>query len=332
MEPFRPIFRNPHLQTILGNYWPRPKMTSEQRLVTTEPGIEVLIESQYPVRAAKGAVLLVHGLEGSSQAGYMRSLSAAAVHAGYAAHRLNMRPKLYHAGLTADLLAVMRELDAAPYFLAGFSLGGNIVLKLAGELGASAAGSIAALCAVSTPLDLAACVECIGRPSNRIYEQGFVRRMRQRMRSLGLRDGAGLRTIFDIDNRITAPAFQFGDAPNYYRTQSAIHYLADIRIPALLIHAKDDPFIPYEIYQREAVRANPNVEVLVCEHGGHLGFLGRRPHRLWLDAAIMEWFDRQFAGDPSPRPRAVEKLISLRRNRRGQKILQRPEFDGTVLH
>ena len=309
MQPFAPLFRNPHIQTIAGHYWPRPKFARaipvERRLFTTEPDVQVLVESQRPAGPAAGEVVLVHGLEGSSQAGYMRGLSAAAVRAGYAAHRLNLRTcggtehlcqTLYHGGLTTDLLGVLRQMrgpDRGPFFLVGFSLGGNIVLKLAGELGEAAVGWIAGVCAASTPLDLAASVDYIARPVNRVYEQRFVRRMRERMcatRRFSPRDFADIRSIFDVDDRITAPAFGFGDAANYYRTQSSIAYLEAIRVPTLLIQAKDDTFIPFEIFERQAVRANPRITLIACEHGGHLGFLGRRPHRFWLDEAIIDWF------------------------------------------
>jgi predicted alpha/beta-fold hydrolase len=247
---------------------------------------------------------MVHGLEGSGEAGYMRSLSAAALGAGFAAHRFHMRTcggterlcrTLYHAGLTSDLLAVLRQLRSegrAPAFLVGFSLGGNVVLKLAGEMGESARPLVRGVCAVSTPLDLAACARRIAQPANRLYERRFVRRMTARLCATGRyqkRNFRGLRSVMDIDDRITAPSFGFGDAANYYRTQSAIRYLDGIRVPVLLIQAKDDTIVPFDIFAAGAVRANPWIEVMATEHGGHLGFIGRRPHRFWADDAIMEW-------------------------------------------
>jgi predicted alpha/beta-fold hydrolase len=278
----------------------------ERRLVETEPGVQVLVESQRPRGEAAGEIVMVHGLEGSGSAGYIRSLSAAALESGYAAHRFHMRTcggtehlcrTLYHAGLTSDLLGVVRQLGR-PAFLVGFSLGGNVVLKLAGELGDRGPEMIAGVCAVSTPLDLAACARRIAEPDNRVYEARFVRRMRARLCATGrysAGDFAGLRSVMDLDDRITAPSFGFGTAANYYRTQSAIGFLDAIRVPALLIQAKDDTFIPFEIFESPALRSNPRVELLVTEHGGHLGFLGRRPHRLWADHAIMNWIQSQIA-------------------------------------
>lgn len=302
MPPFVPLFRNPHLQTIAAHYWKRSEAAApvERRLVETEPGVRVLLESQRPAGNAIGEIVLVHGLEGSGSAGYIRSLSAAALAAGFAAHRFHMRTcggtehlcdTLYHAGLTSDLLAVLRQLGARA-FVVGFSLGGNVVLKLAGELGETATEIVDGVCAVSTPLDLAACARRIAQPDNRIYEARFVRRMRARLCATGRYsrgDFAGLRTVMAIDDRITAPSFGFGNAANYYRTQSAIGYLDAIRVPTLLLQAKDDTFIPFETYTAAALSRNPMLDLVATEHGGHLGFLARGPRRFWADHAIMEW-------------------------------------------
>src|SRR5271157_721357 len=151
MIAFHPLIRNPHLQTIASHFWKRPRglQPIERRFIETEPGVSVLVESQRP-EAAAGEIVMVHGLEGSGEAGYIESLAAAALRSGYAAHRFHMRtcggtqhlsPTLYHAGLTGDLAAVLRifrQEGRAPAFLVGFSLGGNVAMKLAGELGESA--------------------------------------------------------------------------------------------------------------------------------------------------------------------------------------------------
>jgi len=318
MIPFDPLVRNPHLQTVLAHYWKRPDAAKEfpvqRRLFQTEPSVHVLVLSQRPRDEARGEVVMVHGLEGSGEAGYMRSLSVAALRAGFAAHRFHMRTcggteklcrTLYHAGLTSDLREVLCQMRAegrAPAFLVGFSLGGNVVLKLAGELGEAARDLAQGACAVSTPLDLAACAHRIGEPDNRVYEARFVRRMRARLCATGLyrrEQFNGLRTIVELDDRFTAPSFGLGNAANYYRTQSAVGYLESIRIPALLIQARDDSFIPFSIYESPAMRAKPNIQLVVTEYGGHLGFLGRRPHRFWLDDAIMGWVGTAIANSVS---------------------------------
>jgi predicted alpha/beta-fold hydrolase len=306
---FEPLVRNPHLQTILAHFWKRPAASEfpvERRLYCTESGVQVLLCSQRPAGTARGELVMVHGLEGSGEAGYIRSLAAAALRAGFAAHRFHMRTcggtenlcqTLYHAGLTSDLLAVLQTLRTEgrqPVILAGFSLGGNVVLKLAGELGERAREYVEAVCGVSTPLDLGMCARRIAEPDNRLYQARFVRRMRARLCATGRyseRELAGLHTVIELDDRFTAPSFGFGGADNYYRTQSAIGYLDGLRVPALLIQAQDDTFVPFSIYNSAAVRSNPWIRLETPEYGGHLGFLGRAPNRFWLDRVIMKWVE-----------------------------------------
>ena len=125
--------------------------------------------------------------------------------------------------------------------------------------------------------------------------------MRERLCATGRYDErqfAGLDSVMAIDDRFTAPSFGFGDAANYYRTQSALRYLEAIRVPALLIQAEDDTFIPFPVYRSEALRSNPWIELLATRYGGHLGFIGRKPHRFWADRAIMEWVVGQNAKSP----------------------------------
>jgi hypothetical protein len=308
MSPFQPLFRNPHLQTILSHYWPRPdgaaEFPIERRFYRTEPGVQVLVESQTPKGKPVGEIVMVHGLEGSGRAVYIESLALTALHAGFAVHRFNMRTcggtehlceTLYHAGLTSDLLTVIRELQSrggAPIYLAGFSLGGNVVVKLAGELGERGPDLLAGVCGVSAPLDLAASSRRIAGRDNRLYEWRFVRRMRQRLCATGRYDARvldGLATVFGIDDRITAPSFGFGDAANYYETQSAMRYLHTLRVPLLLIYSQDDTLVPASTFDAAEIREHPRIELMPTEHGGHLGFLGLQPRRFWLDGAIMEW-------------------------------------------
>lgn len=314
MAPYKPLFHNPHLQTILANYWKRPvsedRFPIERRLYRTEPDVQVCVWTQRPAQP-RGDLVMVHGLEGSGDSGYIRSLSAAALASGFTANRFHMRTcggtqalckTLYHAGLTSDLLSVLRQLreeGRPPVFLVGFSLGGNVVLKLAGELGPAAKELLRGVCAVSTPIDLAACARRIAQRDNVLYERRFVQRMRARLCATGryeLKDFQHLRSVQAIDDRITAPSFGFGDAANYYQTQSAIHFLHGIRVPALLLQSEDDTFVPFEVFRDPAVRSNPCIQVVATRYGGHLGFLERGPHRFWVDRAIMNWIEGFFTG------------------------------------
>ena len=303
-----PLFKNPHLQTIAAHFWPRPsgarRHPIEKKLYRTEPDVQVLVETERPAGAPRGEIVLVHGLEGSANGGYMGSVAACAVTAGYTVHRLNLRScggterlarTAYHGGLTSDLLAVVRALAAegrAPVWLVGFSLGGNLVAKLAGELGEDARPLLAGVVAASAAIDLEACAMRIGQPDDRLYEYRFLRLMRARARAVWRSTPADLRgihSVFEMDDRITAPNFGFSGAEHYYRTQSASRFLERIRVPTLFIAAQDDPFIPFRIYDHPAFRQNPCLQLLGTEHGGHLGFLAKGRPRLWLDHAIMEW-------------------------------------------
>jgi len=312
LRAFVPLFKNPHLLTIAANYWPRPfdprRFPVEVKLYDTEPGVRVLVHSQRPAGPPVAEVIVVHGLEGSSQAGYAQSLAHEMLQAGWAAHRFNMRScggtehlsgrGLYHSGQTSDLLAVVRQIKAdAPIFLAGFSLGGNVVLKLAGELGDRASDLIAGVISISTPIDLAACARKLESPANFVYSRRFLRRLRQRVR-LKAQSFPGLfalehlddvKSVYEFDDKFTAPLFGFGTADNYYATQSSNQFLERIQVPALLVHAKDDPLVPFEVYNHPAFARNPNLRLLAVEHGGHVGFLAKTPPRFWLDGVLMEW-------------------------------------------
>ena len=315
MPPFVPFFRNPHLSTIAGNYWRRKldevRFPVEARFYETEPGVQVLVHSQRPTGEAVAEIIVVHGLEGSSDAGYARSLAQAALKAGFAAHRFNMRScagtehlsgkVLYHSGQTSDLLTVLRAIKGrAPVFLAGFSLGGNVVLKLAGELGESAKGLIAGVAAVSTPIDLAACARRLQARSNIIYSNRFLKRLKHRIRlkerltpglfQLGHLDR--VKSVYDFDDKFTALAFGFGTADNYYATQSANQFLDRIRVPALLVQAKDDPLIPFDVYNHPAFSNNPWLRLLLVDHGGHLGFVSKSKPRFWLDEVLVQWMEK----------------------------------------
>jgi predicted alpha/beta-fold hydrolase len=307
MRAFEPLFRNPHILTILGNFWPRKydfaRFPVENRLIQTDGETQVLVQTQRPAGPALGEIVLLHGLEGSGEAGYVRSMAWAALQAGFIAHRFHMRTcggtaelckTLYHAGLTSDLQVFLEQLRGEgrnlPVFLIGFSLGGNVGLKLAGELGET--DLIEGICSISTPIDLAAGVRRLGKLDNRIYERRFVRRMRNRLFATGRysrRELDAARNLYEIDDRITAPSFGFESADHYYATQSANMYLDRIRVPTLLIQAKDDTFIPFEIFRHPALSSNPFLQLIAPEHGGHLGFLSRRGPRFWIDEVAIDF-------------------------------------------
>jgi predicted alpha/beta-fold hydrolase len=307
LRPFEPLVRNPHLLTILGNFWPRhydfARYPVERRYIQTDADTRVLVQTQRPLCNPLGEMILLHGLEGGGDAGYIRSMAWDALQSGFIVHRFHMRTcggtealcqTLYHGGLTSDLRAFIEQTAAQgsglPIFPIGFSLGGNVALKLAGELGGT--NLIHGVCAISTPIDLGACARRLGERDNAFYERRFVKRMKQRLIATGRYTEADLRasrTLYEIDDNVTAPSFGFGTADRYYETQSATNYLDRIRVPALLIQAKDDTFIPFQIFDHPAFRTNPFLKLIATEQGGHLGFLARHGPRFWVDEVVIDF-------------------------------------------
>lgn len=304
---FNPLFTNPHVATVVANFWPRKYDYSaypmQSRLVQTDPDTQVLVQTQFPKGKAVGEVVLLHGLEGGGGAGYCVSNAWHALERGFVVHRFHMRTcggteqlckTLYHAGLTSDLREFLRQNSQQgrdlPIILIGYSLGGNVGLKLAGELGDT--NVIAGVCAISTPIDLGACAYRMRDPDNLIYERRFVKRMKARVLATGRVPAETLlplKSIFDIDEYVTAPSFGFRNAEHYYQTQSAKVFLPEIRVPTMIVQAKDDTFIPFKIFDNPAIGANPNIRLAVTDHGGHLGFLARSGQRFWMVDAAMDF-------------------------------------------
>jgi len=275
----------------------------EPRLFDTEPGVRVLGRCHWS-RGDAPLMLLVHGLEGSADSAYMRLMARAALEAGFHAIRLNVRtcggtehlaPTLYNSGLTVDLRAVVDQFSDRRVFLVGFSMGGNQALKLAGEWGDDAPPHVAGVCAISAPIDLAACARRLDEPRNWLYQRSFLSGLRARVRRkarlqpdlFSTAPLARVGSIVDFDHLVTAPAFGFRDAWDYYERSSARRFLAAIRIPTLLVQAVDDPFIPFGSFR---LPDNPALRLLVTERGGHVSFLARGRQRFWAARQVLLFF------------------------------------------
>lgn len=256
-------------------------------------------------------LLALHGLEGSSSAHYMRGLADKAFARGFNAVLLNQRncggtehlsAGLYHSGMTADPEAVIRELAAldglTSIVVVGYSLGGNVALKLAGEYASDAPAAVRAVCAVSPTMDLARCVEALERAGNAIYQWNFVRNLKRRMRRkarvapgrFDLRPLRAVRTVREFDEAFTAPHHGFRDASDYYHRASSLRVVDRIALPALIVSADDDPFVPAQQFRDPAVTANRAVTVVVTRGGGHCGFFAEPTSRFdgyWAEAAAV---------------------------------------------
>ena len=318
MKDFVPLrsLRNAHLMTLAAAFWPRrfPRLpASVTRLFEVEPETRVRGECHWHENPRMHPTLmLLHGLEGSSESSYVLGTAEKAWVAGFNVVRLNQRncggteklsATLYHSGLSGDLRAVLLELielDGLPeLFAAGFSMGGNLVLKMAGEFGDSAPPQLRGCVAVAPSFDLATCADAIAEPRNFIYEAHFVRRLKRRMRYKatlfperfpidGMRD---IRTVRDFDDLITARFCGFEGAEDYYERSSAMQLIAGIRRPTFILAAQNDPVVPFTSFVGAAIDENSNITLLAPRYGGHCAFISQEwgDERFWSEARVVDF-------------------------------------------
>jgi uncharacterized protein len=280
--------------------WGRPRhfprlASPENRFFEVAPETLVLAHCHWQEdRSARPALVALHGLEGSSSAHYMRGLADKAYAAGFNVILLNQRncggteqhaPGLYHSGLTADADRVIREIADRDRIdrvvVVGFSLGGNLSLKLAGDYGDAPLPQVRGVCAVSPVIELAECVQALERRQNIVYHLNFVRGLRGRMRrkaawfpdKFPVDRLSRVFTVRQFDEIYTAPHFGFRDASDYYHRASAMRVIDRVRVPALIITAADDPFVPTGPFRHPSVTNNPYLNVIITHHGGHCGFV-----------------------------------------------------------
>jgi uncharacterized protein len=321
-KPFVPhrLITKGDAQTIGAYLWParlrlRDETGDEERLFTVAPDTKVLARCRWqPERLEHPTLVMWHGMEGSIASAYMLTTAAKAFRAGFNILRVNIRncgatehltPTLYHGGLSGDLRAVLDELineDRLPQIIiAGFSLGGNKVLKLAGEYGDRPPSELKGVCAVSASINLRAGCDLLMKPRNWIYQQDFLYFLKRRIKlkeklfpelynSNGLQ---AIRTIEQFDTRYIAPAFGFESVNDYYAKASALRVMQQIRVPTLIIHAADDPFIPIEPLRDSSVTRNPHILLIETERGGHVAFVADEPRqdedRFWAENRLIDF-------------------------------------------
>ena len=323
-KPFvpHPLFRGPHAQTIVSSkHFPRQRSFREERALyesrvfEVEPGNSVLLKCRWQAeRRAAPTLFLLHGLEGSTDSLYVLGTAHKAYRRGCNVVGMNMRncggtehlaATLYHSGMTDDIRRVLLDELAGreglpEVFLVGFSMSGNMVLRVAGDYGADFPPALAGVAAVSPSIDLDSCAGALERRGNALYRWNFVKHLRSRVRrkvrlSPGAFDTRGLRrvrTIRQFDDRITAPHAGFRDASEYYERTSSRAVIGDIRVPTLVIHAEDDPLIPAEPFRDPAIADNPHVLLVLTRRGGHVGFLSDRVEgedRHWAENRVVDF-------------------------------------------
>ncbi len=304
---FRPrrFLNNGHLQTIAGNYFSRVNHLPlpEAQLVEVSPATANQIASQVlcqchwqpeKVRATRPTAIIVHGLEGSSESQYVVGNANKLWRAGSNVVRMNMRncggtealsPTLYHSGLSNDVLVVMNffveRYGLRSMSLIGYSMGGNLVLKLAGELGTTAPAVLRSVIGVSPAADLQPSADALHLPQNRLYELKFLHHLLRRFRRKAMlfpraydrNRATGIGSLREFDDRITALYSGFASADDYYYRAAAARVLDRIAVPTQILHALDDPFVRLSDESRDKMNANPNITLMESKNGGHCAFL-----------------------------------------------------------
>jgi hypothetical protein len=326
-KPFvpHPLFPGPHAQTIVSStHYPRRRAFREEsalyesRLFEVEPGTRVLLKCRWQKeRRAAPTALLIHGLEGSTDSLYVLGTGQKAYRRGFNVVGMNMRncggtehlaATLYNSGMTEDIRRViLGELAGrealAEIYVAGFSMSGNMVLRLAGDYGADFPPALKGVAAVSPSIDLDSCAAALERRGNALYRWSFVKHLRARVRRKGrLQPGTydtralrRVRTIREFDEHVTAPHGGYRDASDYYARTSSRPVLGRIRVPTLIIHSADDPLIPPEPFRDASIADNPDVLLALTRRGGHVGFLSDRAageDRHWAENRLVEFFTR----------------------------------------
>jgi uncharacterized protein len=314
----RRFLRGGHLQT-LGSFFLRRRLdvpAPEERMIEVAPGIETLCHCHWqPDRTRTTTIIILHGLEGSSDSGYMLGIAHKALALGMNVIRMNQRncggteslaPTLYNSSLSGDVAAVARhivERDGVTSFaLVGFSMGGNLVLKAAGEWGAAPPPQLRAVAAVCPAIDLAPSADALHEPSNRLYEWYFVWKLRGRLRTKArlfpshydLGRLRGVRTLRQFDDKITAFYCGFTGADDYYARAAAANVVGNISVPTLILHAANDPFIRILPETRKKIAANPHIRFVETLDGGHCSFVGELngDDGYWAETRVVDFISK----------------------------------------
>ena len=314
-EP-HPALRNKHAMTIAAAYWLRrfalPKAETRLFRVTEDSQLLAACHWQEGKSRDVPVIAIVHGLEGSCDSNYVLGIAEKAYQRGFHVVRLNQRncgnsekltPTLYNSGMSGDYRAVFDELTQgdgfSQVFFVGYSMGGNLVTKMAGEYGERVPRALRAVCSICPALDLAACADALEKRENYFYQRHFVKGLMARYaRKAALfpkiysRDGFGkIRSVRNFDDEITAPCFGYRDAQEYYEAVGARKVVGQVRVPMLMITAQDDPFVPYESFLAALVSENPAIQFVAPEHGGHCGFISRHAgiERFWAEARVVDF-------------------------------------------
>ena len=305
------LFRHHHFSTIYPALFRKVKGISYQRERIDTPDDD-FIDLDWSSFNHQRLVVVCHGLEGSSDSPYVKGMvktfnsngwDAVAYNYRACSGEMNRHLKAYHAGATYDLHTVLNHILSTKSYneivLVGFSLGGNLVLKYFGEAPAKVPKIVKKAVAISAPVHLESCAISISSPSNFIYNDRFIRKLRKK--SKGKKQqiiDAGMnyeilmktKSLKEFDNQFTAPANGFKDAVDYWTQNSSRQFLKNIQKPALLLNAQNDPFLAPPCFPYEEAKANPNFELLTPKYGGHVGFAQfNKEGRYWDEEVALKF-------------------------------------------
>jgi hypothetical protein len=311
-----PLLKNGHAMTIAAVYLPRrfalPK--AEERLFRVAEDSQLLGHCHWQNEKLRDVpvIAIVHGLEGSSNSNYVLGIAEKAYQRGFHVVRLNQRncgdtekltPTLYNSGMSGDYRAVLEELTEidgfTQVFFAGYSMGGNLVTKMAGEFGPRVPQALRGVCGICPAIDLAGCADALEQRENYFYQRHFVKGLMARYARKAVlfpniysSSGFGkIRSVRQFDDAITGPCFGYRDAQEYYDAAGARKVVGQVRVPMLMITAQDDPFVPYESFLAALVAENPAIQFMAPEHGGHCAFISRHAgvERFWAEARVVDF-------------------------------------------
>jgi hypothetical protein len=292
----------------------RWRLPAEDVVVDAGDGVQILLRATWQEEKKRPALLLIHGLEGCDGSPTVIAAGRHAFRSGWHVVRMNMRgcgeslpicPRLYNAGLTSDLAAVLRWLAGrvSRFAVAGLSLGGNLALLTLARERDRLPDELEAVVAICPPLDMSACADALERRANRIYQLQFVTSLNASYRKRQkLLPGAyqanrerGVSTVREFDDRITAFYGGYRDAEDYYRTVSPGPHLMAIDRRALVLAASDDPFIPEASTSKWPLSRSVSMEIV--RGGGHVGFVGRAqsPGWFWAGDRALQWIEQAVA-------------------------------------
>lgn len=292
---------NGHLQTIFPSIFRKVNIKNliRERIITPDNDF---LDLDWAETGSKDLVIISHGLEGNSQRPYVRGMMKAFHDIGYSALAWNFRGcsgesnkalRFYHSGATDDLAIVVEHaLQSRSYqnvLLIGFSLGGNLTLKYLGENTRQVPEQIQAGIAVSVPLNLYSCSLELEKRYNIIYNKRFLKSLVSKIeqKSLFMPDKLDIshcrrvRTLMEFDDAYTAPLHGFANALEYYRLNSSLNFIADIKVPTLILNAKNDPFLAEDCYPENLLKHHPVVYLETPSDGGHCGFLLKNHENLY---------------------------------------------------